>query len=507
MNVIAVVARNDLPVFLGLKINETTTAVMMIEDGRLVVQQDAPAAAACGALDGFRDGLYSCLTRRADALFELVDAVLCTPARVTDLAHLSLEPVFTRGHGALYDGLNAGRLDIERLSCVVAGLSVPRCPGPDGRARIVLAVDVSNWLRPDAATSPGRSFCHVHARTPGAAQIVPGWKYSWVVALEPGASSWTMPLDVRRLSPEVLEVDATAAQLRQVIDRLIAAGHWRPGDPPILVVMDSGYDITRLTWLLADLPVTLIARVRSNRVFYAPAGKRRGPTKGRGPRHGHKLVCKDPATWPEPSVATTNTTERYGTAAAVAFTHHHPKVECRTGTAWEGHEGEPPIIAGTLIQLTVEHLPGSKDPDPVWLWTSAPEATCDQVDHYWSMYLRRFDLEHTFRFLKQTLGWTRPMLRDPEAADRWTWLLLTAYTQLRLARAVAVDDRLPWQRRLAPTLLTPGRVRAGYRRVHATSTHPANAPKANRRPGPGRPPGRRNKQKAPIQPVGKTTKG
>jgi len=53
-------------------------------------------------LDQFRTGLYSCMTRRADALFELVDAMLCTPGRVTDLARLSLEPVHRlRSRGAL----------------------------------------------------------------------------------------------------------------------------------------------------------------------------------------------------------------------------------------------------------------------------------------------------------------------------------------------------------------------------------------------------------------------
>ncbi|HLI37266.1 MAG TPA: hypothetical protein VKV80_07980 [Streptosporangiaceae bacterium] len=40
-----------------------------------------------------------------------------------------------------------------------AGLAGRELPGwPDGRIR--LAADVSNWLRPDAATSPERLFCH-----------------------------------------------------------------------------------------------------------------------------------------------------------------------------------------------------------------------------------------------------------------------------------------------------------------------------------------------------------
>lgn len=41
--------------------------------------------------------------------------------------------------------------------------------------------------------------------------------------------------------------------------------------------------------------------------------------------------------------------------------------------------------------------------------------------------------------IKQTMGWTRPKVREPEAADRWTWLIIAAHTQLRLARPLAVD--------------------------------------------------------------------
>jgi hypothetical protein len=68
------------------------------------------------------------------------------------------------------------------------------------------------------------------------------------------------------------------------------------------------------------------------------------------------------------------------------------------------------------------------------------------VDRLWQVFLRRFDLEHTFRLFKQVLGWTAPKIRDPAAADRWTWLIITAHTQLRLARPLADDLRLPWER-------------------------------------------------------------
>ena len=163
-------------------------------------------------------------------------------ARCRNLAELSLAPEHRRGHGALYDAVNSGRVEITRLRRWLAGLPLPRAA--DGR--LMLAVDVSNWLRPGAATSPDRLFCHVYARGKGQAQMIPGWPYSVVAALEPGRTSWTAVLDAVRLGPADDAAEVTAAQVREVITRLIAAGHWRDGDPPILVIFDAGYDPMRL---------------------------------------------------------------------------------------------------------------------------------------------------------------------------------------------------------------------------------------------------------------------
>lgn len=170
------------------------------------VHDEAPAGA-LGDLCGFRDLFYGCLTRRADALFELTDAVLCKEGPVTSLVGLSLAAEHRRGHGALYDAVNNGVVQYERLQWAVAGLALPR----DREGRIMLAVDVSNWLRPDAATAPGRALCHVHGRGKNASQIVPGWPYSFVVALEQGRSSWTGILDAVRLKPDDDATDVTAA--------------------------------------------------------------------------------------------------------------------------------------------------------------------------------------------------------------------------------------------------------------------------------------------------------
>src|SRR5664279_3523533 len=205
------------------------------------------------------------------------------------LAVLSLAPEHRRGHGALYDAVGHGRISIRRLRRAVAGLPLPRAA--DGR--LMLAVDVSNWLRPGAATSPDRLFCHVYGRGKGQSQMIPGWPYSVVAALEPGRTSWTAVLDAVRLGPDDDETGVTAAQVRDVVTRLIEAGQHKDGDPGILVVFDAGYDVTRLAYLLADLPVELLGRLRSDRVLYFPAPPR-ASGRGRPARHGGEFKLADP---------------------------------------------------------------------------------------------------------------------------------------------------------------------------------------------------------------------
>jgi DDE superfamily endonuclease len=448
-------------------------------------------------LAAFRGELYRCFTARADALFELGDAVLCADAPVKTLVGLSLAPEHRRGHGALYDAVDHGRIEIGRLRRAVAALPLPRAA--DGR--LMLAVDVSNWLRPGAATSPQRLFCHVYGRGKGQAQMIPGWPYSVVAALEPGRTSWTAVLDAVRLGPDDDETEVTAAQVRDVVARLAEAGHWTEGDPDILVVFDAGYDVTRLAYLLADLPVELLGRLRSDRVLYFPAPPRGPGANGRPSRHGPELKLAAPGTWPEPPVTTVTQTTRYGTAVARSWDRLHPRLTRRAG--WDRHrDGELPILEGTLIRLQVDHLPGDRDPKPVWLWWSRTGATAADVDRCWRAFLRRFDLEHTFRLFKQVLGWTAPKIRDPEAADRWTWLITACHAQLRIARQLAADLRRPWERPAAPGRLTPARVRRGFRNIRATVTCPAGAPKPGK-PGPGRPPGSKNRRPATRYDVGK----
>src|SRR3954449_5225358 len=348
-------------------------------------------AEAADRLRGFRGELYRCLDRRADELFELTDALLCAEGPVSSLVGLCLVPEHRRGHGALYDALNCGWVDAQRLRGQLTRLPLPAMFG----GRIVLAVDATPWLRPDAGTCSDRLFCHVYGRGRGrtADQRIPGWPDQLVVAVESGPTSWTAVLDVVRLGPAEEATAVTAAQLRAVVGRLHSGGQGRAGDPAILVVLDSGYDLCRLAFVLADLPIQLIGRLRADRVLLAAAPPRgRARRGGRPRRHGTVMTLADPpASWPPVSVETVTQTARYGTAAATAWDRMPPRLTHRG--PWAGHPGRLPIVEGTLIRLTVEHLPDQREAQPVWLWTSAIGADAATVIRCWQAYLRRFDLE------------------------------------------------------------------------------------------------------------------
>ncbi len=101
-----------------------------------------------------------------------------------------------------------------------------------------------------------------------AASAPPSTKTASAIARS-GAALWPSagPLDAVRLGPDDDEIAVTAAQVRDVITLLIAAGQWRDGDAPALVTFDAGYDVPRLSFLLADLPVAVLGRLRGDRVM------------------------------------------------------------------------------------------------------------------------------------------------------------------------------------------------------------------------------------------------
>jgi hypothetical protein len=97
-----------------------------------------------------RTDLHGCFPRRADALFEFVDALL-TAESVDSLPHLSVQAPHRRGWGSLDDALAVGRSEVAALRGFLRRHAAH--DGPPG-----YAVGLSVWPRCDAAASPERGF-------------------------------------------------------------------------------------------------------------------------------------------------------------------------------------------------------------------------------------------------------------------------------------------------------------------------------------------------------------
>jgi hypothetical protein len=437
------------------------------------------------ALQTFRRSFYDeCLRRRSDALFELADAILGADAATPSPVHLSLRPAHRRGWGSFYAALTHGRIDAEVLRELLA-----RHPLAGGAATPVYAVDTSVWPRCDAECSPERGYYHPSRHSAGQ-PIVAGWAYQFVAQLNFVRESWTAPVDVQRVLPAQDANVVATGQVRSFLLRCRSSCEEGSATTTPLFVFDAGYDPVKVQQGLEGSPCQILLRLRAGRRFYGDPSLCDPPENiGRPRRHGPKMKCSDPSSWPEPSAEHRCEDAGYGSVRVRAWAEMHPKVHNHAG---KGTRGPLPIVVGTLILVEVERLPRGerrREPRVLWLWWHGPQGTAPDLDLIWRSYVRRFDLEHTLRFLKQGMGWTTPRVRHPEQADRWTRLVLAAYTQLRLARACVADLRLPWERRYEPGRLTPTRVHRTVSSLLVQMGTPAKAPKPCGR-SPGRPQGR-----------------
>lgn len=443
-----------------------------------------PQAFAASPLREFRSRLRECFGRRADALFELTDAVLSAGTAPSPV-HLSLTPVHRRGWGSLYAALSKGNIDDEMLRDLLARQSLRE--SESGNAPRVYAVDQSAWPRCDAEASPGRGYYYHPSRHSAGQPIVAGWSYQLVAELSFERNSWMAPVDAQRVPPEQDANNAAAAQVKALVSRLSQTDGER-GDPP-LFVFDAGYDPVRLQQGLENCRAQLLVRLHCTRAFYAdPLTPERRPV-GRPFVHGEKFDLKDPETWHEPSAEYTSEDTGYGKVRARAWSGLHPKTR-RAGERYGSQSAA--VVKGTVVLVEVERLPRGerrRKPKKLWLWWSGEGEP--NLDLLWRSYVRRFDVEHGVKTLKSRLGWTTPRVRHPEQADLWTWLVLAAYTQLRLARGIVADRRLPWEKPLPIQKLTPTRVLRSFVTLLPALGTPAAAPKPCGR-SPGRPKGSRS---------------
>ena len=432
-------------------------------------------------LAAFRQAIYTCFLKAGDVLFEIIDALLLSPG-LSSFPELSSVPVFRRQWPSLYEGLEDGKVDQAKLLETL----IEQLPGSE---RPVLVGDHTTWARAQARTLKDRSFQHQPTPIKGQKPITIGHGYSTlgvvpeVTLADPekteqkSAGSWFLPLLHERIKSSETPAQKAAEQLKQVCQEL---------DSRPLALYDSEYGSGVFLNLTAGLPCDLFFRVRPNRKL------RRAPSykgNGRRPLQGPVFRLGDPQTWGQ---------------ADEEWEFADPKLGRVRIQRWnELHFEEAPKRIVTLFRIERLQARGTRrDPRVVWLGYCGEEAL-PRHSAEWREYLNRFVIEHWYRFIKQSLNWTLPRLGTPEQSELWSLLVILAYWQLWLARAVVADSPRPWQK--PQSELTPGRVQQGIGGVLATIGTPASEPKP-RGTAPGWPEGQPRTKRPRYEVVKKSSK-
>jgi hypothetical protein len=421
----------------------------------------------------FRQAIYDHgMILRRDALFDLLDALIAS-GPVSSFAFLSQSAQFRRKWSSLYAAVEDGRLDSVWLCNYLAG----QVPGTGVQH---FALDGSPWPRPRARTLEDRQYVYQASSDVNGGTVTVGYSYSLLEWVAQAHTSWSLPVDARRVSSANTAQEVGAEQIRALA--LVRAACSTALD---VVACDGKYGNCGFLRSVQGLPVGIVARLRCDRVLYRaappPTGKR-----GRPRVHGESFAFKDPSTWPIPDEVVELQDPLWGQVLL---------------ERWCGlHEKKGADVPYDVVRVRV-HLEREKPPEALWLAWLAPTEKTLNTEGIWRAYEHRWPIEPGLHFRKETLGWTQPMFQSKEAGDRWTELTALATWIVFLARPVVADKPLPWQK--PQTQLTPQRVQQSMTPIFALIGSPARPPKSRGIP-PGWPKGQTRARKPRLPVVKKT---
>jgi hypothetical protein len=382
-----------------------------------------------------REDIYQCMNRAGDALFNLTDALL-SESQATSLAELSLSPSFERKWPSVYEALEDGSLDLEKLRAVW----VKALLGEKGEDELIwMAVDSSVVERPDAHTSQDRGIIHLSNLPLVDKPIGVGWTVSSVVLLPEQPCSWVPIFDQQRVRTDHTPIQVAIAQLQAIKPHL--------GNRRVILLADRGYCTPEFLRACHDLGISVIIRMKSDRKLYRPAVRRH--KKGPMPKDGPVFQGKRQ--------------ETHGAPEAEACELDAKGRAVRTSRWSDLHFKKDRDLSVKVIRVEREAAKDTKrDPRISWFVMLDEVVPLSAVA---KSYRLRFSQEHGYRFLKGDLLWTRVQVRTPEQFERWSWLVAIVFNQLYLARALGAALYRPWEckerpvtprqvRRMMPTLLS-----------------------------------------------------
>ncbi len=410
-------------------------------------------------LDEVRQQIYSCFERGRDALFNLSDALL-SESQARSLPELSLSVFFERRWPSVYEALQDGRINVERLRAVFVQALLADRPSDEP---IWLGLDSSGMQRLEAESLRDRGMIYVPNMPHATKPVSVGYQFSTLMLLPEQPSSWVGILEQRRIGTEQTAIEVGIEQLRAVLPLI---------QRPVILLADRWYATARFVQACHELAAQALIRLKRNRKLYRAAPPRKEKQRGAPCKHGPLFQGTRPETY-GPADAQWEGVDEHGKRVLVS--------------CWKGlHFREAPETEVSVIRVLREAARDTKrDPRESWfIWTGKEDIPLEQVRAW---YRKRFSQEHGYRYLKQDLLWTQAHLRTPEQVERWSWIVACACNQLLLSKQLGQAVLRPWESK--QRAVTPRQVRRVMPTILVQVGTPARRPKP-RGKAPGWPKGR-----------------
>ena len=404
----------------------------------------------------FRADVHDTFRRRADAVFELIDA-LASDTQARSPVELSLNPCFRRQYASLYDGLDAWQYDAAALEKVL----LQALPEPEAGGFRLWALDETPRRRQYAPTSADRGYVHAPNPVGRNNPVTIGYNYSVLAHVDlKGPSTWAPPWALERTPTTSTGVEMG---LEQVIRLARSDDHWQ------VVTADSRYGTPLYIAGLYQCPnVTGVTRLNRRRNLYHKAPPYSG--MGRPRLHGDVFKLHKPETWSKPN-------ER----------HEHTELDAKDRVlrvvieTWrEMHFQKAPHCPFTLVKVTTYKADGKpRFRNPLWLIIHGQRPLSAKQARL--AYLRRPTIEHFNRFIKQNLLFEAAQMGSVEQEERWSKVVGLAYWNLYVCRNLVESSVRPWERykSVPPTRqpASPSQARRGMGRLLPDLGSPARAPR------------------------------
>ena len=212
-------------------------------------------------LDDVRQQRYRCFERGRDALFNVSDALL-SESQAHSLPELSLSVFFERRWPSVYEALQDGRINVERLRAVFVQALLADKPTDEP---VWLCIDSSSMQRLEAGSSRDRGMIYVPNMPQATKPVSVGYQFSTLMLLPGQASSWVGILEQRRIRSDQTAIEVGIEQLRAVLPLIRR---------PVILVADRWYASTNVVPACRELGAQALIRLKRNRKLYRVAPPR-----------------------------------------------------------------------------------------------------------------------------------------------------------------------------------------------------------------------------------------